>query len=181
MSQVIFNINIITEPPKDYIKALKLFSKNNIELLGVELGGELSNSVYKHIIDGNKYIELAKKCATEVRKEFPNIKISVVAAPINVLKRHDNWNNALSKETFYDAIVVHSYAKVTKGKSRFGQMTDETFEGEDKKEAFDLYKNRALNYFKDLYQKNDSIKKLVPYELDSKIDQQLLFLKSIDF
>ena len=53
-TKVIFNINIITEPPEDYIRALKLFSKNNIELLGVELGGELSNSVYKHIIDGNK-------------------------------------------------------------------------------------------------------------------------------
>ena len=150
-AKVIFNVNILTEKKENYLKSLQLFYDNDIELIGVELGGELSNSVYKHEIDGVKYIELAKKCANEIKKVFPEAKLAAVAAPVNVLKRHDNWNHLLANEVFYDAIVVHSYAKVTKGESRFGQMKNEKVEGESKAEAFNIYKKRAIDFLQESY------------------------------
>ena len=51
--------------------------------------------------------------------------------------------NSLRKN-FYDGIIVHSYAKVTKGKDRFGQMISEVAEGTNKKDAFNIYKKELL-------------------------------------
>ena len=155
-AKVIFNVNILTEKKEDYIKSLQLFRDYDIDLIGVELGGELSNSVYKHEIDGEKYIELAKKCANDIKSVFPEVRLAVVAAPVNVLKRHDSWNHLLANEDFYDAIVVHSYAKVTKGESRFGQMKNEKEEGKNKAEAFHIYKKRAIEFLELNYPKKIS-------------------------
>ena len=150
-SRVIYNVNILTSKENEYLDVIDIFLDNNINLIGVELGGELSNSVYKHLINPDIYIDLAKKHSEKIRSRFPNLKITVVAAPVNALRRHDAWNKKLSKENFYDGIIVHSYAKVTKGKDRFGQMISEVAEGANKKDAFNIYKKRALNYFSAFY------------------------------
>ena len=52
----------------------------------------------------------------------------------------------LSKLDFYDDIIIHSYAKVVKGKKEFGQMLTVEPEGENQIEAFDIYKKRALKF-----------------------------------
>ena len=142
-SRVIYNVNILTSKENEYLDVIDIFLDNNINLIGVELGGELSNSVYKHLINPDIYIELAKKHSEKIRSRFPNLKITVVAAPVNALRRHDAWNKKLSKENFYDGIIVHSYAKVTKGKDRFGQMISEVTEGTNKKDAFNIYKKKS--------------------------------------
>ena len=55
----------------------------------------------------------------------------------------------MSKENFYDAIVVHTYAKITKGKDEYGKMVTEYPEGKDKFQAFNIYKKRSLDFFKE--------------------------------
>ena len=150
-SKVIFNINILNEPVEEYLKVLEMFKENDIEVIAVELGGELYTREYKNIIDGELYIKLAKTCAENVRNHFPDILIGVVAAPVNTLRRHNIWNKELALEKFYDAIIVHSYAKVTKGKAVAGKMVSEEQESEDKKVSFNIYKQRAINYFKHDY------------------------------
>ena len=150
-AEVIFNINIINEPVEDYLRVLNIFKENNIKVIAVELGGELYTSEYKDIIDGALYIKLAKDCAANITKYYPDILIGAVAAPVNTLRRHNLWNRKLAMESFYDAIIVHSYAKVTKGNSHAGKMISEEQESEDKKIAFDIYRQRAINYFKNDY------------------------------
>ena len=83
---------------------------------------------------------------------FPELKTAVVAAPIikNKKHRHYIWNSKLSKLNFYDAIIVHSYAKVVKGKDQYGQMIDEESEG-DLSVSFIKYKDRIHYYFKNGY------------------------------
>ena len=120
-------------------------------MIGVELGGELTNRTYKHIIDVDKYILLSEMLSYKIKAQFPDLKIIVVAAPVHSLKRHTRWNEKLANEHYYDGIVTHSYAKVTKGKDVFGKMIDEQDEGKNKQEVFDLYKERTLNYFSQLY------------------------------
>ena len=140
------------------IKILDLFSENNIKIIGVELGGELSNRTYKHVLNEKIYIEKAKLFANNIKRHYPKISIIAVAAPVNSLRRHHQWNHRLSQTNFYDAVVTHSYAKVTKGKDQFGRMMHEEKEGDDQHVVFEKYKKRALNYLLNDYPKE--IKKI---------------------
>ena len=151
-AKVIVDANILTASSDETIKIINKLLENNIEVVGIELGSELSNRSYMHLIDGDKYIQLAKDLAIELKSVFPNILLGVVAAPVTRnQERHRYWNELLAKEDFYDAIIIHSYAKVTKGKDKYGKMVSELPEGKSQKEAFFLYRERIINYFNNTY------------------------------
>ena len=140
----------------DILLIIKKLIENNIEVVGVELGSELSNRNYftkGYTID--EYVTAAKKCSDKIKGKYPNLKTAIVAAPLVNKKhhRHSVWNDKLAKLNFYDAIIIHSYAKVTKGNDSYGQMISEENEGENRKEAFDIYKNRAIDYLVNQYPK----------------------------
>ena len=149
-SKVVLVANIISSEDDDIINMIKRFKSENIEILGVELGSELSNRAYKKYINSvDDYIHLAQKYSNIIKKEYPEIKVGVVAAPIkyNMPSRLLNWNQKLSEETFYDAIIHHSYLKVIDGDDDYGLMTREDEVSSTKKEQFELYKKRIKTYF----------------------------------
>ena len=149
-SKVVLVANIISSEDDDIINMIKRFKSQNIEILGVELGSELSNRAYKKYINSvDDYIQLAQKYSDIIKKEYPEIKVGVVAAPIkyNMPSRLLNWNQKLSEETFYDAIIHHSYLKVIDGDDDYGLMTREDEVSSTKKAQFDLYKKRIKTYF----------------------------------
>ena len=74
---------------------MEIFNQNNLEVVAVELGGELYTREYKDIIDGDLYIQLARSCAEHITRHYPEVLIGVVAAPVNTLKRHNLWNDKL--------------------------------------------------------------------------------------
>jgi len=140
----------------DILFMIEKLAANNIEVVGVELGSELSNRNYftkGYTIED--YIFSAKSCSKKIKDKYPNLKTAVVVAPLGKRKghRHNIWNEKLSKLDFYDAIIIHSYAKVTKGEDKAGQMIFEEAEGKNKKEAFEIYKNRAIDYLVNQYPK----------------------------
>ena len=140
----------------DILFMIEKLTTNNIEVVGVELGSELSNRNYftkGYTIED--YIVSAKRCSKKIKDKYPNLKTAVVVAPLGKRKghRHNVWNEKLSKLDFYDAIIIHSYAKVTKGEDTDGQMVSEEAEGENKTEAFEIYKNRAIDYLVNQYPK----------------------------
>ncbi|HJM16784.1 MAG TPA: hypothetical protein QF851_04955, partial [Flavobacteriales bacterium] len=149
-SKVILVANIISSDEDDIINMIKRFKSENIEILGVELGSELSNRAYKKYIKSvDDYIQLAEKYSNIIKNKYPEIKVGVVAAPIKdkMPSRLLNWNQKLSKETFYDAIIHHSYLKVIDGDDHYGLMTKEDEINTTKTEQFDLYKKRIKVYF----------------------------------
>ena len=140
----------------DVLLMIKKLNENNIEVVGVELGSELSNRSYfnkGYTID--EYVIAAAKHSAKIKNKYPHLKTAIVAAPLGKRKghRHNVWNERLSKLDFYDAIIIHSYAKVTKGKDRYGQMISEENEGKNKTDAFDIYKDRAIDYLVNDYPK----------------------------
>jgi hypothetical protein len=140
----------------DILLMIKKLTENNIEVVGIELGSELSNRSYftkGYTID--EYIIAAKKCSAKIKNKYPYLKTAIVVAPLGKRKghRHNIWNEKLAKLNFYDAIIIHSYAKVTKGEDRYGQMISEENEGKNKREAFDTYKDRAIDYLVNKYPK----------------------------
>ena len=67
------------------------------------------------------YIKKSEIISNAIKKSFPKILTAVVAAPLleDENHRHYVWNKKLSLLSFYDAIIVHSYAKVVKGKDQY--------------------------------------------------------------
>jgi len=133
----------------DIIKMVSKMKSYNIEIIGVELGSELSNRTFylnKYTIE--EYIEDAKDCSDKIKKYYPKLRTAIVAAPLGKRKghRHNIWNQKLAKLNFYDDIIVHSYAQVVKGKKEYGQMLTVEPEGESQEEAFEIYKERALKF-----------------------------------
>lgn len=148
---VIYNLNVLTGNLNEYIAVIDSFKHNDIHLIGIELGGELSNTAYKHKVNEQFYITKSKEIVKSLKEIYPDLYVTVVAAPVASIKRHEKWNEALAKEHFYDAIVVHSYAKVIKGEDLDGQMISEVEEGKTKKESFNVYKNRIISYLNSDY------------------------------
>ena len=161
-AKVIITANIISAHDDEIIQIIKKIKSNDIEIIGIEMGAELSNQSYKHKINKDSYIALAKRCSDKIKDYYPEMKITVVAAPLvlNPLNRHSLWNRDLAKETFYDAIIVHNYVKVTTGKDMYGEMITESKEDSSKKIAFDIYKYRVLKFFG-----SDFINKIKQYNL----------------
>jgi hypothetical protein len=154
-SKVVLVANLFVDND-DILLMIEKLAANNIEAVGVELGSELSNRSYftkGYTIED--YILSAKSCSKKIKDKYPNLKTAVVAAPLGQRKghRHNVWNEKLSKLDFYDAIIIHSYAKVLKGKKEFGKMLTVEPEGENQIEAFEIYKNRAIDYLTNEYPK----------------------------
>ena len=152
-ADVVLVANILTANDDDIINMIREMLANNINVLGVELGSELSNkSYFDKGYEIDDYILAAKKTSNNIKSLFPEIKTAIVAAPLvkDKTHRHTIWNKRLSKENFYDAIIVHSYAKVVKGRDQYGQMIYEENEG-SKDVSFDVYKNRLDEFFNNTY------------------------------
>ena len=143
-SNIIYDANIISSTPQEILNIIKLLLEHDLNLLGVELGGELSNRSYSHFMNIEKYISLSKLYAKAIREEFKELPIAVVAAPNNRgSKKLEDWNNKLAKEDFYDAIIIHPYAKVVKGKDVAGRMLTVIPEGTSIEETYKIYKNSS--------------------------------------
>ena len=154
-SRAVLVANVLTEKTEDVLNMIRKIKDSGIEIIGVELGSELSNKSYFDkglLIDD--YIKKSELISNAIKISFPEILTAVVAAPLleNKNHRHYIWNKKLSHLSFYDAIIVHSYAKVVKGKDQYGQMVLEENEGE-KESSFLIYKKRVLNFFKHYYPK----------------------------
>ncbi|MDG2139011.1 MAG: hypothetical protein P8J77_02275 [Flavobacteriales bacterium] len=145
--------NVLTEDIDDIINMINTIQENDIDIIGVELGSELSNkSYYDNGYTIESYIARAEYISQQIKSDFPKLKTAVVAAPILKDKKHRHylWNKKLSVLDFYDAIIVHSYAKVVKGKDQYGQMIEEKYEG-NFSVAFEKYKKRVHEYFNTTY------------------------------
>ena len=147
-AKVILVANIFSKND-DILYMIEKIISNDLEVVGVELGSELSNrSYYQKGYTIDNYITSAQYYSKKIKENYPNLKIAVIAAPLGKKKghRHNIWNEKLSRLDFYDAIIIHSYAKVIKGEAMDGQMIEEQREATNKVELFEIYKKRAINY-----------------------------------
>ena len=146
-SSVIYNANITSSSTEEVLQVIKLFADSNVKLLGVELGGELSNRSYAHFMNIERYISLSKLYSKSIKEVYKDLPVAVVAAPNNRgVQKLTDWNNKLAKEDYYDAIIIHPYAKVLKGKDVAGKMLTVIPEGTGDKDAYAIYKDRAVKY-----------------------------------
>lgn len=116
-TKAIFCANMLTGNTQETMFVIDELKRNNIPIAGVELGNEFCLMPYrKEFPDANTYIQKIKATALAIRAKYPDIKLIVIAGdavPMNDMNGRSKfmraWNQALNKETFYDAYAWHTY------------------------------------------------------------------------
>lgn len=135
-AKVLLVANIVTGTPESCIEQIKFFKENGIEVAGVELGSELFLPNIRSIFPfPGSYIVKASEFTAALRKGFPDIKIGACAAPYNKIGDDasnyadqtffKSWNDAISRETVFDAVSINYYLPVT---VKSGISVDSSFE-----------------------------------------------------
>lgn len=153
-TRVLLVANVLTADTSEIISLIQRLEEEDIEIVGIELGNELSNRAYKSKISSvEDYIRLCKKYVYTIRRSYPEIKIGVVAAPIkeNLAYRIKDWNRNLAEEDFYDAIIYHSYIHAVDGDSDHGLMINETEYLLETSSKFEMYKKNCLESFRKVF------------------------------
>lgn len=127
-SEPLWTLNVSTVGPEETRQFVLHLKAAGLPAHRFELGNELyhSNHWGKEVPSVEDYIKKAKAHAREVKAVFPKAEVAVCvnanddrvnaplvkAAPDRFKPAPLNrWNAALSKESFYDAVVIHLYFK----------------------------------------------------------------------
>ncbi len=114
----VFCANLLTGTTDETLFVIDELKKNNIPILGVEMGNEFCLLPYrKQFPDVKTYIDKVKATAIAIKKKYPDIRLAVVSGdvvPMNAMdgrsKFMRDWSLGLNKENFYDAYTWHFYA-----------------------------------------------------------------------
>jgi len=114
--QVLYVANLLSGTLEETLSVLNTFKRAGIRVSGVELGNEYYLKAYEErFASVRDYIDLAKVFAAGIRKEHPDVPISLVAAPTadikSISQREVEWNKALAGLDFFEAVSVHFYPR----------------------------------------------------------------------
>jgi len=117
----VFCANLLTGTTDETLYVIDALKKNNIPILGVELGNEFCLLPYrKQFPDAQTYIDKIKKTAFAIRQKYPDLRIAVISGDAVDAKSNDerskfmrNWSLGLSNQNFFDGYVWHFYASCT--------------------------------------------------------------------
>lgn len=117
----VFCANLLTGTTDEALYVIDALQKNNIPILGVELGNEFCLLPYrKQFPDVPTYIDKIKNTAAAIRKKYPHLRIAVISGDAVEATANDerskfmrNWSLGLSKQNFFDSYVWHFYASCT--------------------------------------------------------------------
>jgi hypothetical protein len=117
-AKAIFCANVLTGTTEELLFVIAELKKNNIPILGVELGNEFCLMGYrKQFPDAATYIQKVKATALAIHSSYPDIRLAVVGGDGVAQNETDTrskfmrkWNQDVSKENFYHAYTWHPYA-----------------------------------------------------------------------
>lgn len=119
-TKMLFTCNMNDATYEENKAVLGKIIKSGVEVVGIELGNEFYLRIYQDTKypSVSNYVDTARYYTERLRKDFPGIKIGIIAAPLKVIasnqkrvKYYDEWNKGIAKEDFYDAFIVHHYSK----------------------------------------------------------------------
>lgn len=112
--KVLYVANLLSGTLEETLLALEVLHARGVLLQGIELGNEYYLKAYAKAYPTVKdYMEEAKAYAVVIHEKYPDVPISVVAAPVEAMKsvsdRDRAWNEGLKGYDFYDALSIHFY------------------------------------------------------------------------
>jgi hypothetical protein len=128
-------LNLYLGSPEESAGWVKYAQSKGYDIAGWELGNELYMGAYKDKFPNvNAYIKVAKKHVAAIRAVDKNARVGIVAAPFSLVgsKKGQSykqaWNQAVAREHFYDAYVVHHYFGFPEKKDmNFSELKDYVF------------------------------------------------------
>lgn len=158
-AQVLVCANLVTASDEENIALLDFLTEKNIKLCGVELGNELYLPRMRGVFndDVQQYINRSKTLTEKIKKKYPSLPVAVCAAPIRDIADENppagseaaffsNWNQKLSKQQYYDAVILHYYFPIPCDGTlqdvfacATGELNDIT--GKDFRTGIDMYRN----------------------------------------
>ena len=119
-ASVLLVTNHLNSTMDENLRMVKYFKDSGVKIAGIELGNEYYLNAYKdEFPDADTYVKAIKPLAVKLKTLYPEIPLAVVAASITEMKdlglnrsaKLSAWNDRLAGEDFYDAYIVHLYAK----------------------------------------------------------------------
>ncbi|WP_168433622.1 glycoside hydrolase family protein [Pontiella sulfatireligans] len=120
-------LNVSTRTVAQNRAWLKSVKARGFEMTHFEIGNELYYNFFDWADAGKSaktYISRAKESAAMIRSVFPKAKVGVIV-PSHIYmfesyggrqdklpKRMQQWYDAMEKETFFDAVVIHLYSNI---------------------------------------------------------------------
>jgi hypothetical protein len=141
-AEPLWGLNVSTMAPEENRTFLQHLKSAGLPAHRFELGNEIyhANNWGKEVPTVQDYIRKAKAHAKEVKAVFPDARVAVCvnanddrvngplvkAAPSEFKPAPlSQWNSALRKESFYDAVVIHLYFKSEEFKDLEGVSADD--------------------------------------------------------
>jgi len=118
-AQVLLVANLLGDDENN-LEMIRHFKSKGVEIAGIELGNEIYLDSYRPSFPTPaSYVARARRAAEHIRKEFPELKIGIVAAGSAEIKKlsmkqkffFSQWNDKIAAEDFYDAFITHIYSK----------------------------------------------------------------------
>ena len=104
--QVIYVLNVLNSTPEKNMQAIRYLMQNKVNVVGVEAG----NEVYGKYASFAEYVNDFEPIFKLMEKEYPQIKLGLVAGANTGRKDIVQWNEDLSKyKGNYDAVIMHYY------------------------------------------------------------------------
>ncbi len=102
-------VNMFTQTPDEAAEWFAQMKRTGFRVRYCELGNEVyflgrTNRATASVAG---YISVSKRFVRALRKVDPELKIAVCAARLDGL--FEEWNNALARENYYDAVIHHEY------------------------------------------------------------------------
>ncbi len=116
-AKAVYCANLLTGTTSEVLFVIETLQKNNIPVLGIELGNEFSLMEYRSKFpDAKTYIDKVRSTAHAIHKRFPELRVAVVAGDGVATEEKStrsrfmySWNQTLAKENFYQAYTWHPY------------------------------------------------------------------------
>lgn len=118
---VMFTLNLWDASYSENKRVIDSLLRGGVKMVAFELGNEFYLRRYSSIYpDVAAYLDSARHYAARLRQDFPGVPIGAIAAPAEVkgiksgmLSHYRAWNEAMAKESFFDALTMHHYGKNT--------------------------------------------------------------------
>lgn len=117
-AKITLDVNLLYGTPEEAVELIDLIQKNGLKVSGIELGNELYFNQYRDRIPTvEEYIRICKTFVKAIKSKYPTLPLAVNMGNVmewnkpegSYSKSFVEWNQALAKENFYDAIVMHAY------------------------------------------------------------------------
>lgn len=120
-SEIVLTLNLFSSNESELDSFLRKLKQERYPIAFIELGNEYFFKAYQGVFPTvDSYIKKAQLITERCRFYFPKTPVGVCVSDYSAFgfdvkglhqMRLKNWNDGISKESFYDAIIIHNYSR----------------------------------------------------------------------